>query len=111
VEAVRGVDLNVRAREIFSLLGPNGAGKTTTMRMPTTLLAIDGGSAEVAGIDVARRPHEVRRRVGYVGQLGGADLPATGPSPTSTPSTTRSPRHASSPTAPSSPPTSATPSS
>jgi ABC-2 type transport system ATP-binding protein len=78
VEAVRGVDLTVRAGEIFSLLGPNGAGKTTTLRMLTTLLPIDGGSAQVAGTDVARRPHEVRRRIGYVGQLGGADLAATG---------------------------------
>ena len=78
VEAVRGVDLTVRAGEIFSLLGPNGAGKTTTLRMLTTLLPIDGGSAHVAGIDVARRPHDVRRRIGYVGQLGGADLAATG---------------------------------
>jgi ABC-2 type transport system ATP-binding protein len=78
VEAVRGVDLTVGAGEIFSLLGPNGAGKTTTLRMLTTLLPIDAGSAEVAGIDVAGRPHAVRRRIGYVGQLGGADLPAGG---------------------------------
>jgi ABC-2 type transport system ATP-binding protein len=78
VEAVRGVDLTVESGEIFSLLGPNGAGKTTTLRMLTTLLPIDGGSAEVAGIDVGARPHDVRRRIGSVGQLGGADLPATG---------------------------------
>ncbi|NJD66824.1 MAG: ATP-binding cassette domain-containing protein [Chloroflexi bacterium] len=78
VDAVRGVDLAVEAGTIFGLLGPNGAGKTTTLRMLTTLLPIDGGRAEVAGVDVARAPREVRRRIGYVGQAGGADLGATG---------------------------------
>lgn len=53
VEAVRGVDLVVRPGEIFGFLGPNGAGKTTTLRMLTTLLPIDGGTATVAGFDVA----------------------------------------------------------
>jgi ABC-2 type transport system ATP-binding protein len=75
---VRGVDLEVRAGEIFGFLGPNGAGKTTTLRMLTTLLPIDSGQAFVAGLDVARDPAEVRRRIGYVSQLGGGDRPATG---------------------------------
>ncbi|MFG1927820.1 ATP-binding cassette domain-containing protein [Cryptosporangium sp. NPDC048952] len=78
VEAVRGLDLHVAAGELFGLLGPNGAGKTTTLRMLTTLLPIDAGTAVVAGTDVARDPRTVRRRIGYVGQAGGADLPATG---------------------------------
>jgi ABC-2 type transport system ATP-binding protein len=78
VEAVREVSLQVQRGEIFGLLGPNGAGKTTTMRMLTTLLPIDSGSATVAGFDVSRRPHQVRQRVGYVSQLGGADELATG---------------------------------
>jgi ABC-2 type transport system ATP-binding protein len=78
VEAVRGVSLQVRTGEIYGLLGPNGAGKTTTLRMLTTLLPIDDGEAWVAGADVRRQPGLVRRRIGYVGQLGGADLPATG---------------------------------
>ena len=78
VEAVRGVDLTVAAGEIFGLLGPNGAGKTTTLRILTTLLPADAGSAYVAGADVRRDPVLVRRRVGYVGQLGGADASATG---------------------------------
>jgi len=78
VEAVRGVDLCVRKGEIFGFLGPNGAGKTTCQRMLTTLLPIGGGEAAVAGYDVMKQPGQVRKRIGYVGQLGGADLPATG---------------------------------
>ncbi len=49
VEAVRGVDLDVPAGEIFGFLGPNGAGKSTTVRMLTTLLSITSGRAVVAG--------------------------------------------------------------
>jgi ABC-2 type transport system ATP-binding protein len=78
VEAVRGVDLVVGEGEILGLLGPNGAGKTTTMRMLTTLLPIDAGSASVAGFDVRVRPGKVRERIGYVSQMGGADELATG---------------------------------
>jgi ABC-2 type transport system ATP-binding protein len=78
VQAVDGVDLEVRGGDIFGFLGPNGAGKTTTLRMLTTLLAIDGGEAAVAGIDVRKSPHEVRKRIGYVSQIGGADDEATG---------------------------------
>jgi ABC-2 type transport system ATP-binding protein len=78
IEAVRGVSFAVQSGEIFGFLGPNGAGKTTTLRMLTTLLPIDSGSAAVAGRDVAREPGEVRARIGYVGQLGGADDLATG---------------------------------
>ena len=78
VEAVRGVSIDVRQGEIFGFLGPNGAGKTTTLRMLTTLLPIDSGTATVAGFDVAARPRQVRQRIGYVSQLGGADELATG---------------------------------
>lgn len=78
VEAVRGVALNVKHGEIFGFLGPNGAGKTTTLRMLTTLLPIDEGKAFVAGFDIKKQPGEVRRRIGYVSQLGGADLSASG---------------------------------
>jgi ABC-2 type transport system ATP-binding protein len=78
IEAVRGVSIEVGRGEIFGFLGPNGAGKTTTLRMLTTLLPIDGGSAMVAGIDVAHHPKQVRSRIGYVSQLGGADDLATG---------------------------------
>jgi len=78
VEALRGIDLQVAAGQIYGFLGPNGAGKTTTLRILTTLLAADSGEAMVAGVDVRRHPAEVRRRIGYVGQLGGADIEATG---------------------------------
>jgi ABC-2 type transport system ATP-binding protein len=78
VDAVSGVDLAVAPGQVFGFLGPNGAGKTTTLRILATLLPADSGEAVVAGADVRRRPQEVRRRIGYVGQLGGADLSATG---------------------------------
>ena len=78
VEALRGVDLSVASGQIYGFLGPNGAGKTTAMRILTTLLQADSGEVLVAGLDVRRHPAEVRRRIGYVGQRGGADLDATG---------------------------------
>jgi ABC-2 type transport system ATP-binding protein len=78
VEAVRGVDLEVKKGQIFGFLGPNGAGKTTTLRMLATLLSIDSGEAIVAGYDVKKQPNEVRKHVGYVSQLGGADDQALG---------------------------------
>ena len=78
VDAVRGISFDVSEGEIFGLLGPNGAGKTTTLRMLTTLLPIDAGSAVVAGFEVASDPQGVRSRIGYVSQQGGADDLATG---------------------------------
>ncbi|HEY4201051.1 MAG TPA: ATP-binding cassette domain-containing protein [Devosiaceae bacterium] len=70
VEAVRGVDLTVRAGEIVGFLGPNGAGKTTTLKMLTTLLAPTDGSAIVAGSDLRADSVGVRRKIGYVSQAG-----------------------------------------
>jgi ABC-2 type transport system ATP-binding protein len=78
VEAVAGVDLNVAAGDIFGFLGPNGAGKTTTLRILATLLPPTGGTARVAGFDVARQACEVRTRIGYVAQSGGSYREATG---------------------------------
>jgi ABC-2 type transport system ATP-binding protein len=78
VEAVRGVDLEVGAGEIFGFLGPNGAGKTTTLRMLATLLLPSSGTATVAGADLAREPQTVRRRIGYVPQGGSTDPAMTG---------------------------------
>jgi ABC-2 type transport system ATP-binding protein len=78
VEAVAGVDLSVRRGEIFGFLGPNGAGKTTTLRMLATLLPPSGGTARVAGCELATQPGKIRERIGYVGQAGGADREITG---------------------------------
>jgi ABC-2 type transport system ATP-binding protein len=78
VEAVRGVDMQVEAGEIFGFLGPNGAGKTTTLRMLATLLQPDGGQALVAGHDLRREPGKVREEIGYVSQAGGVDEASTG---------------------------------
>ena len=72
VEAVRGLDLQVRRGELVALLGPNGAGKSTTLRMLTTLIPPTSGTAEVAGHDVTTGQREVRRRIGYIGQGNGA---------------------------------------
>jgi ABC-2 type transport system ATP-binding protein len=71
VEAVKGVDFAVQAGEIFGFLGPNGAGKTTTLRMLATLIRPDGGEATIAGIDLARAPAQVRKRIGFVAQTSG----------------------------------------
>src|SRR6266480_7411629 len=68
LEAVRGIDLEVKQGEIFGFLGPNGAGKSTTISMLCTLLKPSGGSALVAGHDVVAGRAEVRRRIGLVFQ-------------------------------------------
>src|ERR1700712_2040099 len=78
VNAVRGVDLEVKEGEIFGFLGPNGAGKSTTIRMLTTLLPITGGVATVFGLDVAKDPANVRRTIGVALQEAGLDLMQTG---------------------------------
>ncbi len=66
VKALDGLSLTVPAGSIYGFIGQNGAGKTTTLRVLATLLLPDGGSAEVAGVDVLRRPYEIRRLVGYM---------------------------------------------
>jgi ABC-2 type transport system ATP-binding protein len=73
IEAVRGVDLQVAAGEVFGFLGPNGAGKSTTVRILTTLMTITSGSARVAGIDVAAAPDTARRAIGVALQEAGLD--------------------------------------
>jgi len=72
-EAVAGVDLEVQPGEVFGFLGPNGAGKTTTVRMLCTLLPPSGGTALVAGHDVAQDPSAVRRVIGVALQEVGLD--------------------------------------
>jgi ABC-2 type transport system ATP-binding protein len=68
VQAVRGVDFEVAAGEVFGFLGPNGAGKTTTINMLCTLVKPSAGSATVAGHDVVRERDDVRRNIGLVFQ-------------------------------------------
>lgn len=71
--ALDHLDLKVPHQCIFGLLGPNGAGKSTAIKILTTLLDATSGSATVAGFDVASKPVEVRRRIGYVPQMLSAD--------------------------------------
>src|SRR3954447_4839343 len=66
VHAVDGVSFEARPGEIFGLLGPNGAGKTTTMRILCTVLRPTGGTATVAGYDVATQPALVRQHIGFM---------------------------------------------
>jgi ABC-2 type transport system ATP-binding protein len=68
VQAVRGVDFDVAAGEVFGFLGPNGAGKTTTINMLCTLVKPTAGSASVAGHDVVKERDDVRRNIGLVFQ-------------------------------------------
>ncbi len=69
--------LDVAPGEIVGLLGPNGAGKTTTLRMLTTLLSPTAGTATVAGVDLRTQAREVRRRIGYVAQVGATPAPGS----------------------------------
>jgi ABC-2 type transport system ATP-binding protein len=78
VKALDGVDLDVPEGTVLGLLGPNGAGKTTTVRVLTTLLQPDSGSASVAGLDVLKQPNEVRRSIGLSGQFAAVDEYLTG---------------------------------
>lgn len=71
ITAVRDLDLEIRRGEVFGLLGPNGSGKTTTIRMLCGLITPTAGRAEVAGLDVAREPNQVRRAIGYMSQRYG----------------------------------------
>jgi ABC-2 type transport system ATP-binding protein len=78
VRALDGLDLAVPEGSVLALLGPNGAGKTTAVRVLTTLLLPDAGRAEVGGIDVVRRPRDVRALIGLSGQYAAVDEYLTG---------------------------------
>ena len=78
VRALGGVDFRAEPGTILGLLGPNGAGKTTAVRILTTLLPPDGGSARVAGLDVVADAAELRSRIGLAGQYAAVDENLTG---------------------------------
>src|SRR3984957_14337272 len=71
--ALDGVDFAVETGAIFGLLGPNGGGKTTLFRILSTLLPIQSGSAAVLGLDLARRPNDIRRQIGVTFQSPSID--------------------------------------
>ncbi|MFF3215986.1 ATP-binding cassette domain-containing protein [Streptomyces sp. NPDC002886] len=73
-----GIDLSIPAGSVFALLGPNGAGKTTVVNILSTLIAADGGQAQVAGHDIAASPGGVRAAIGVTGQFSAVDGLITG---------------------------------
>jgi ABC-2 type transport system ATP-binding protein len=77
-EVLKGVDFEVKRGEIFALLGSNGAGKTTIVKILTTLLKQDGGTAVVNGFDVASKPDHVRQSISLTGQFAAVDEILTG---------------------------------
>jgi ABC-2 type transport system ATP-binding protein len=77
-EVLRGVDFDVDRGSIFALLGSNGAGKTTTIRILSTLLKADAGTAAVNGFDVATHPADVRESISLTGQFAAVDEILTG---------------------------------
>ncbi len=78
LRALDALDLEVPEGTVLAVLGPNGAGKTTAVRILTTLLDADEGTAEVAGFDVRKQPGEVRARIGVSGQYAAVDEYLTG---------------------------------
>lgn len=78
LHVLKGVDFEVEKGSIFALLGSNGAGKTTIVRILTTLLKQDGGTAAVNGFDVAAKPDYVRQSISLTGQFAAVDEILTG---------------------------------
>jgi len=78
VHALDGIDLVVPQGTVYGLLGPNGAGKTTTIRVLTTIVQPDAGTARVLGLDVTRTPQRVRSLIGLAGQYAAVDERLTG---------------------------------
>src|SRR6188508_2848399 len=78
VRALDGVELEAAPGTVLGVLGPNGAGKTTTVRILSTLLSPDAGTARVAGLDVVREAAQLRSRIGLAGQNAAVDENLTG---------------------------------
>ena len=78
VKALNGLSLDVEEGTVLGVLGPNGAGKTTTVRILATLITPDSGHATVAGIDVIKKPDQVREVIGLSGQYAAVDETLTG---------------------------------
>lgn len=78
LDVLKGVDFTVQQGEVFALLGPNGAGKTTLVRILSTLLALDNGSATVCGFDVAKQPWQIKNAISLTGQFTAVDEVLTG---------------------------------
>jgi ABC-2 type transport system ATP-binding protein len=78
LDVLKGVDFSVEKGSIFALLGSNGAGKTTIVKILTTLLKYDGGTAAVNGFDVASKPDNVRQSISLTGQFAAVDEILTG---------------------------------
>jgi ABC-2 type transport system ATP-binding protein len=77
-EALKGISFGVQRGEVFGLIGPNGAGKTTTLRVLATLLQISSGNVRIFGMDIAERPHDVRKIISYLPEDAGAYKNLTG---------------------------------
>ncbi len=78
VQVLKGVDFSVASGSIFALLGSNGAGKTTVVRILSTLLKQDSGTANVSGFDVLAQPEQVRESISLTGQFAAVDPILTG---------------------------------
>jgi ABC-2 type transport system ATP-binding protein len=78
LEVLRGVDLEVQRGSVFALLGSNGAGKTTVVKILSTLLKADAGTATVNGFDVSRQAGQVRQSISLTGQFAAVDDVLTG---------------------------------
>jgi ABC-2 type transport system ATP-binding protein len=78
IKAVKGITFNIYKGEIFGLIGPNGAGKTTTLQILSTLLTITAGSVKIMGVDLEKKPEQIRKIISYLPEDAGAYKNLTG---------------------------------
>lgn len=76
--AVNEIDLKIKTGTVYGFLGPNGAGKTTTVRMLSTLLEIDQGSAKIFGLDLKTETKKIKSKISLTGQFASVDEDLTG---------------------------------